>query len=99
MTRLPHRSIDSVTLLQLDPCCNRNGCDSLVGFAEHFGLEPIDLRAVLPGVFWQSGLVTRVREKHLRVPVPLGRDLRQQQATLPALLDNETVTADFDVAR
>ncbi len=55
--------------------------------------------AALPRVSRKPGLLAGVREKRLRVPVPFGRHLRQQQAALPSLFDDQTVAADDDVLR
>ena len=57
------------------------------------------LRASLPRIARESGLVARRREERFGVPLPLGRDLREQQAALPALLHDETMATDDDVGR
>ena len=41
--------------------------------------------------------MTRLRQECFRIPLPFGRNLRQQQAALPALLHDEAVTPDLDV--
>src|SRR5262249_49132501 len=54
---------------------------------------------MFPCVARKTGLVARLREKCLGVPLPLGRYLRQEQAAEPAFLDVESVTADLDLPR
>ena len=66
---------------------------------EHLRLESPELRALLPRVARQARLVAGLREERLPIPAPFGRHLRQQQPALPALLDDQPVTADFDVVR
>ena len=65
--------------------------------AEHFGLEPPHARAFLPRIRGKTGLPAGRGHERLAIPVPLHRDLRQQQAAMPALLDDEPVPADFDL--
>lgn len=45
----------------------------------------------------QAGLVACLREKRLAIPVPLGRDLGQQQAAAASHFRNQAVAADFEV--
>ena len=43
--------------------------------------------------------MTCVRKKSFGIPLPFGRDLRQQQPSTPSLADDQAVTTDFDFAR
>src|SRR5204863_1671057 len=61
--------------------------------------ESPDLGAVLPGVARQTGFMAGLLEQLEAIPLPFGRDLRQQQPPVPAHLDDETMTADRDLAR
>ena len=65
--------------------------------AEHLRFEPPHFGPVFPRVSRQAGLVAGLREKRLGIPVPFGRDLRQQQAAVPSTLDDQSVPADDDV--
>src|SRR5947208_4768063 len=67
--------------------------------SEDFGFESPELRALLPCLQRQPGLVTCLREEGRSVPFPFGRDLRQEKAALPASFDDESVPADFDLLR
>jgi len=67
--------------------------------AEDDRFEPVDARAVPPGVRRQTGLGAGLREKRLGVPPPLGGHLRQQQAAPNPLLDDQSVAADLDAGR
>src|SRR5215831_11002928 len=67
--------------------------------AEHFGAEAPQFRTAFRRVARQSGLAACLRDERVDVPAPLGRDLRQQQAALPALLHQQAVTADLDLVR
>ena len=69
----------------------------LGAISEHLGFEPPHRRPLLPGVAWQAGFVARLRQERLSIPMPLGGDLRKQQAAMPSQLHHETVAADFDI--
>ena len=66
-------------------------------FSEHLRLERPEPRALLPGVWWQPRLLTRVGEKRLAIPAPLCGDLRQQQTTVPSLFDHQPMPAHHDL--
>src|SRR6185369_6832250 len=67
--------------------------------AEDFRFETPYLRVFFPRVARQAGLLAGVREKGVGVPMPLLRNLRQQQPSMPAALDDQAMTADDDVLR
>src|SRR5687767_10464824 len=73
-------------------------CGTCWRFAEHLGLEPPDDGGALPRVHRQAGFVTGLREETFGIPAPLDGDLGEQQAAAPAALDEETMTADLDLA-
>ena len=65
---------------------------------EDLGTENIDFSILrFPGISWQTSLDTGLLEKGLSVPVVLDCHLRQQNATVKALLDVNTVFADFNL--
>lgn len=65
--------------------------------AKHFGFEPPKLRALLPCVSRQAGLVARLLDKRLRIPTPLNGNLGQQQSSMTAHFHDQAVPADHDV--
>src|SRR5271165_2622682 len=63
-------------------------------FPENLCGEPLQLRAVLPRIRREAGLETGLGEEGFAVPIPRGRHLRQQQASVAALADDEAVPSD-----
>src|SRR4029078_9762900 len=65
--------------------------------AEDLRLEDEDEGAPLPGVCRESGLQTGVLEKRVAIPSVFFRHLRQQQTAAVSQLDDQSVSADFDL--
>src|SRR5258706_13449588 len=76
---------------------SRSRTSSAHSFAEHFCFKLPHIGIVPPRVKRQTGLPARFGEKCLAIPAPLGGHLRQQQAPMPAPLDDQTVTAEFQL--
>src|SRR5436190_2295697 len=70
---------------------------SPVRLPEHFRLESPERRAAFPRVGREPGLPACVLEKLPAVQCPPWRDLREQQAATPVLLDDKAVAPDLDV--
>src|SRR5687768_7577102 len=84
----------------IDMCAPSLGMKRLrgpgVSLAKHFGVEPGDARAVLPGVAGEAGLQARLTQKLFGSPLPFRRDLRQQQTAPGTQFRNQPMTADRD---
>src|SRR3954449_9651323 len=76
--------------------CRKSPDQRLSGlFAKHFGFESFDpAGGVLPRVGRESGLDAGVPEELLARPRVLGGDLRQEEAGVAAVTDDQTITAD-----
>src|SRR5712691_3318305 len=66
-------------------------------FAKYLGFESPDRRALCPRVGGQAGLPARLREERRRIPLPLSRDLRQEQSSPAAACDEQPVPSDLDI--
>jgi len=69
---------------------------NLLGFvAENFRSEGLQRGTILPGIYGKTGLAAGLLQEGGAVPVVFDRDLREQQAPVAVLADDQAVTADF----
>jgi len=64
---------------------------------EHFCGKCLDSRAAMPGIRWQTRFAASLFQEGHTIPTVLYRHLRQEQATITMLADQQSMLADFDI--